>query len=355
MKVFRKFLLVPIIVFSAILILKKIFDIYPDFLDLVYRGFIFPAIRYVYDYSIGFWLPIPMVWISFAIIFYFIFIKKYKHKNLKSLLAQIFGHVLIVFSLFYLLWGWNYSQRSIAERMDLTLQAVDTISLFAEAEWLVQELNESRSALQNDSLALVDTFGNRKSIEKDVRAVLSKTLDDIGYKSYGRPRVRVLAPKGVLLRFKTAGIYMPYAFEGHIDGGLLQLEWPYTMAHEMSHAYGITDEGECNFTAYLACMSSEDPYFRYSALIDYGLYLMRDVYKASKVEHKAIFSKLHPGFKADLKAMRQNHTKYPDILPSLRDFMYDSYLKSNGVKAGLRSYSQLVGLIIAYKQKESFN
>lgn len=268
-----------------------------------------------------------------------------------SLLAQIFGHILVVFSFFYILWGWNYAQNSISAKLELSKMPVDTISLYQEAEWAVTEINRLRWILQNDSTTLHDTFHTRHSIEKEVRRGLSETLNEIGINAFGRPRIRVLKPKGILLRFKTAGIYMPYAFEGHIDGGLMKLEWPYTMSHEMSHSYGITDEGECNFTAFLACMNSDDPYFQYSALIDYVLYIMRDVYKSDKQKHKEIFSALHVGFKADLKAMRENNNLYPDILPAVRDFMYDSYLKSNGVKAGLKSYSQLVGLVIAYKNK----
>jgi hypothetical protein len=40
---------------------------------------------------------------------------------------------------------------------------------------------------------------------------------------------------------------------------------------------------------------------------------------------------------------------FPDIMPELRDLMYDTYLKTNGVTAGLSSYGQVVGLALAYQ------
>jgi hypothetical protein len=36
----------------------------------------------------------------------------------------------------------------------------------------------------------------------------------------------------------------------------------------------------------------------------------------------------------------------------MRDVIYDKYLKSHGVKAGIKSYDQMIELIAAYRQKE---
>jgi hypothetical protein len=34
---------------------------------------------------------------------------------------------------------------------------------------------------------------------------------------------------------------------------------------------------------------------------------------------------------------------------------YDTYLKANGQKQGIQSYNAMVGLVVAYSQKESFD
>jgi len=44
--------------------------------------------------------------------------------------------------------------------------------------------------------------------------------------------------------------------------------------------------------------------------------------------------------------------RYPDIMPAVRDKMYDSYLKSHGVKDGLANYSHMIKYIKAYRERE---
>jgi len=44
--------------------------------------------------------------------------------------------------------------------------------------------------------------------------------------------------------------------------------------------------------------------------------------------------------------------KYPDILPKVRDAVYDTYLKSHGVKGGMSSYSTVVKLMLQWKKSD---
>jgi hypothetical protein len=44
--------------------------------------------------------------------------------------------------------------------------------------------------------------------------------------------------------------------------------------------------------------------------------------------------------------------KYPDILPDIRNAIYDSYLKTHGVKGGMSSYSAVVRLIFQWKESD---
>jgi hypothetical protein len=53
---------------------------------------------------------------------------------------------------------------------------------------------------------------------------------------------------------------------------------------------------------------------------------------------------------ATLVAIRENNARYPDFLPAVRNAVYDSYLKSQGVHEGLQSYHRVVALTWAYEQ-----
>jgi len=133
------------------------------------------------------------------------------------------------------------------------------------------------------------------------------------------------------LRFGTAGLYWPFVGEGNIDSGLHELQQPFTMAHELAHGYGITNEGVCNFIAYLACQNAENDFIRYSGLVTYWRYA-------------AI---AYQGF--------ENLDKYPDIMPTFRNFAYDKYLKSQGISEGLASYSQIIMLVDAWERRDDKN
>ena len=342
-----KFTYFSLALFILTLVLQVILRSRPTLALKVYKNGVFDFIRSSYDFLIGQWLPIPFILIAVVCLLGALFY----HMSLKKrLIPKIFtgiSWILLTLCGFYFFWGYNYNIPSVRQLIDLKIEAIDSTALYNELDLVIEEINEFRSQFQDDSLPIQYEVGN---LESGIRKDLSNTFHHLGIKISGKPRVRTLKPKGVLMRFKTAGIYIPHAFEGHIDGGLLTIEHPFTMAHEMSHAYGITGEGDCNFTAFLACASSDDPYFRYSANLDYSLYLLRDVYRTDKKKHSLIKQKLHPGYTADIRSMIKNGDKYPDILPALRDLMYDNYLKSQGISDGIKNYSRIIQMVINYRR-----
>lgn len=69
---------------------------------------------------------------------------------------------------------------------------------------------------------------------------------------------------------------------------------------------------------------------------------------ADKASYQEAFELFDPIVIHHLKDIRQNHMKYPDIIPDLRDFIYDGYLKMNRIEGGLLSYSRVVEMVESY-------
>lgn len=324
----------------------------------LYQKFIFTPLRYVYDYTLG-WSPIPMInlLIGFLLWMFFRLIRKLivnnKIGNGWKYSATFFLHlirfVLTVLALFYLLWGFNYYRLPLNEEFGWSTVEVDSIELVKEFEKVTQEVQEVRLKLKVDTSAL-KFRPNVTSIENEIRIAQLEVLSLFNLPHPGRVRVRALRPKGVLLVFSTAGIYIPFVMEGHFDTGLNELQWPFTLAHEMAHGYGITNEGECNFIGLLTCLHSEDTFINYSGLLAYWRYLFYEVNLCDSVLAQNTFNSLDTGVRADIEMIRKDAARYPDILPYMRDKIYDYYLKMHGVDSGLESYNEMIQWMIEWRK-----
>ena len=67
-----------------------------------------------------------------------------------------------------------------------------------------------------------------------------------------------------------------------------------------------------------------------------------------------VYASMLPGVKADLKAIRKDINRYPDILPWFRDVIYDLYLKSHGMSDGLASYDGIISLVLTWKKEAGY-
>ena len=248
--------------------------------------------------------------------------------------------IIWVINLFYILWGFNYTQPSIYDSLNLEPTKID--SSYLDRAFLDQtKVVEAMAQKDHDSIKLT-------KLENHLRELQEEILDDFEIPTIGRVRIRKL-PAGLLLSIRTSGIYIPHAVEGHIDGGSYYKQHPFTLAHEMAHGYGYTDESVCNFIAYLTCRNSDLAIVRYSAELAYWRYLARAYRQYHPEEWVKTYDSLDPGLLADLQQIRDHITRYPDLMPIMKDIIYDNYLKSHGVSAGIKSYDMMIDLIAAYE------
>jgi len=143
--------------------------------------------------------------------------------------------------------------------------------------------------------------------------------------------------------FRAAGIdgvFNPLGHEPILAGGIPDFELPFLMAHELAHVYGIADEGDANFVAFLATVESDDPGFQYSALFEMWLHLGK--YSLA----------LGPGPKLDFQTFQARVLAHeiPQVT-RLQSAILDSHLKANGVAEGVKSYSKFVALAIATRNR----
>jgi hypothetical protein len=125
------------------------------------------------------------------------------------------------------------------------------------------------------------------------------------------------------------------------------------MAHEMAHGYGFTDEGTCNFLAYLACIRSKNSFIQYAGYFEYFSTLAVNYRKYDREAYTAMMKSLPASVKADWNSIIENHEHYPNIMPKLRHYTYDTYLKVQGISEGIQNYNRVLMLVKAWEVKSN--
>ncbi|MBK8699989.1 MAG: DUF3810 family protein [Saprospiraceae bacterium] len=323
-------------------------------MDVVFRRQFFQYVRLLYEKTLWF-LPFPFIYLvmitSMCVLFFvlkFICMER-KNKPVIELLQPLAFYIAVLYFLFYGLWGFNYRALGLTSKLALKDVTLDTMDVIRELGFVNDQLELIRNEIWKDTSAI--PFVKRPNdIAHIIRASMQEVMFDWGLQSNRKFHIRALYPKGSLLMFSTAGIYIPYALEGHYDPGLFHLHSGFVIAHEMGHGYGITSEAECNFIALLTCLNAEDKYLQYSGLLTYWRYLMHDLRDKAPFSFYRLAFHRPLGLRNDLKALYAALDQYPEVMPAVRDLIYDSYLKANGIPEGLQSYNRILELMQSWKK-----
>lgn len=321
-------------------VINSFLTYFPFFSEKIYRNTIYQTIRWFWDLIIG---EIPFLGFFLLLSIIFLYFKKNQSisKGLKML--NFFGYLVFFF---YILWGFNYSAVNVNEKIGLNTQKIKVIELVEHLDETIAKAAVYRSFLE--SSIIVDNQ-LPDDLEATIRPLVESTLIDFGYPVIGKVRCREISSSGWMRSMGISGIYFPFTLESYIDGSQTAISKTFTMAHEMAHGYGITNEGEANFIAYVTLTHSEDyllQYIGYYELMTYELVRLRnydyDLYQSFE-------ESLPHWIKEDLKNQRENSQKHKSKFPWLSNRMNDLYLKSQGVEQGIASYNSVIDLVIAYE------
>lgn len=355
-RIVRPIYRVGILVGIITLVAKKILDQSPDQADTLYGGlylWISQGLR-----TMTYWVPFPLYYLFWSgligvnILFLFKVVSSLKSKKWPELWGRVLGPWLgfvgWVVTAFYLLWGFNYSRPNWKSRLAIESLAIDSTMLHAEWKWVKNQIQQYADSLPIQQARTTGLYYVPET-ETKLNELCQAVLADFGLETMGKVKVRRLWP-GTLLHLSTAGFYLPLTGEANLDAGLHPMQWPYVAAHEIFHGMGVTDEGDCNFLALLACLKSKDPVITYSGLEAYWKELASIIRRANKEKYFKELEQFPPSFLKDLEQIFVFQDRYRDILPSVRHFIYDQYLQSQGIHAGLLSYNQVVALMHHYRQ-----
>jgi hypothetical protein len=324
--------------------------------EALYSRTFFPVIRNFIDATVS-RLPFPTFYLfllSVVVVLLYMLYRMFHTDGWSAKMVFVFrstvnGLGFLVF-FFLMLWGFNYQRIPIFEQLSLKPLPLDERELIKELTLTKNILSHIRPNIRQDTSAIEEVM-NYKELEDLVRSELSNNLYTLGLNYTGKPRTREFYPSGFMRHMGIYGIYFPFTGESYIDPSLHPLEKPFTIAHEMAHSYGVTDEGEANFIAWVICSNSESYLLQYTGQLRLLRYQLNDLYRINQDSYKNFVAALPHGVKNDLSSIRRNSLSIQPLFSEVSRRSNDLYLKTQGVKAGVQSYAQLPMLVVAWRNQ----
>ena len=284
----------------------------------------------------------------------------------KRVFGRVAEYLLWVYAWFYIAWGLNYSQPNIYYRIGMKPVEVSK----AKFKKFAYQYADSLNALSNASLCNASLSNARKSISPDsivedgmknrVRDAVLKEYNKIGYREginrpfNQHPHAKTMVFTPISSMSGVTGSMGPFFCEFTLNGDILAHDYPATYAHEFAHFLGVANEGEANFYSYIVCTASADKQVRFSGYYHIFFHVLNNVYDIlGEKEGERFLKHIRP--EIIQRARNDRHywlSKRCKALDAAQDFIFELYLKGNHVAEGRKSYSGVIGLILAWQEKK---
>ena len=283
--------------------------------------------------------------------YFFLSAKRGSYPKKKVVFGRVAEYLLWVYAWFYIAWGLNYSQPNIYARIGMKPVEVSEAKFKAFAYQYADSLN----ALSIASDSIVDD-----GLKNRVRDAVLKEYNKIGYqeginKPFNQhPHAKTMVFTPLSSMSGVTGSMGPFFCEFTLNGDILPHDYPATYAHEFAHFLGVANEGEANFYSYIVCTASADKQVRFSGYYHIFFHVLNNVFDIlGEKEGERFLKHIRPEIIQRAKSDRHYWlSKRCKALDAAQDFIFELYLRGNHVAEGRKSYSGVIGLILAWEEKK---
>lgn len=300
--------------------------------------------EYISYYIFG-WLPISgfelfVIAVIIYIIIWLIFTIRHLHRFKFRGSSKYWLNLGIVLSLIFTVYmgtaGMEYNRFTVPIPQHTELLK-DPLEYKTIGKYFQDDFNSVADKLKfNKDGSLVNPY-NDKELNQVMETEYKRLTDD--YFTSLTPKYKNMYLLGWLYReFQITGVAFAPTGEPNVNPLIPASEYPFTIAHEIAHTKGIIREEDANLVAAYICLTSKDPFLRYSGYtwtISSMYYLVR----CTNVEK--YYTDFVNGFSQSIYdeiSFRYNYWKSHDILSEFSNFINNIYLMIQGDK-GTVSYS----------------
>ena len=280
--------------------------------------------------------------ISIGDILYFLFtilLLNYIYKNRSyyfNFKTHFFLDILALVSFinifFQISWGLNYLSKPLETKLNIN-KSYSVEDLEKTISYLINKTNYLHQKLSKSDTSAINFPFNKKE------AVLMLEEEKIGI-------AKNSLWSNALCYLGYSGYINPFTNEAQVNKRIPMINYLTTIAHEQSHQTGIAREDESNFLAFIKTTSNSNEYIQYAGYCFALRYCLSDLFKKKPNNAKIFLKDISQGVIKNFNESDQFWSKYQNPIEPFFKKIYDRFLKINNQKSGIKSYSEVVSLLI---------
>lgn len=267
-------------------------------------------------------------------------------------LFRLLRTALLIFSviilLFVALWGADQFAPTFTSTTAYTRTEFTAQEAAQAAEYFLDMANAYAMESSRDAQGVTD-FGDFSLLAAQV---------DSGYRylreAYGeRFDILPVRPKGLAFSrlmdmCGLTGIFTAYTGEMGINVDTPDVSLPFTISHECAHRTTVTQEADANFTAFLACIHSQQESYRYSGYYSAFIYCYNAIAKTDRETQSLLWNGMNEKLKADVTAANAHYAQFDKPIKKAAQKANDSYLKTFNQPTGVQNYGAVASALMAW-------
>ncbi|WP_426328297.1 DUF3810 domain-containing protein [Pedobacter sp. R-06] len=333
-----------LIILVSLAILIYLFGFYPGLVQKYYSTGFYPhissALRFIssiFPFAIGDIIYALLIgFVLYKIVRFYRRRKSLKRQDRILVPLQVFSFFLMLYIIFKIVWGLNYSRPSISEELGIGSEKYNVKELVVLGDYFIKKTNALKL-----KQGKIPAYTNKELESKSAEAYLLMSRKNKLFR-YQNPCLKPVLNSWVISKIGIEGYYAPLSGEANMNMNLPDFVKPYVSCHEISHQLGIAYEDEANLLGYLTASNSPDVNYQYSANYEMLRYILFEIRMKSPEDYKTLHATLLPQVLADFKTEKEFWRKYNGDMFGYMDAAFDSFLKLNNQKKGINSYQDIV-------------
>lgn len=278
---------------------------------------------------------------------YTVYEKRVRHRFVVARRLVMLAAVLVwIYAGFCMSWGVHYYTATFGEKSGLLQQPVSVEDLTVVTRWFADGANKAAKKVNRDENSRF--VGDNDRILAYGDACYEQIVKEWPFLEGPHRTPKPAFYSTGMSAAAFTGYLFPFLGESTLNVHSPNVYLPVTVAHEMAHQRGIAPEQEANFLGIAACLSSDDPEYRYSGWLFGYLHLSNALYSADKEAWQTIRDGMDEGCLKDMEWNDRYWRDFSSPVTSLVQGGYSVFLQSYGQSMGLKSYGACVDLLVAY-------